>query len=309
MTIQPNPNAAALMGALVADAATMGLHWIYDPARIVEVGGDGPAFTPPDAANFEGVPAYFAHGARASGDLSQYGEVLALAMKSIEDAGVFDAANYQDAYVAHFGPGGPYVGYIDRPTRGTLANISADQRAPSGVDDDQLPALAALPAIIAQSCGGADFHAQIKTALSVTHVNEAATHYALILADLLADVLSGTGLDAALKTAAKREPLLQSALDALEADSTAYGEITGRACHLYQGMPLAFHILTRTDNFSDAINANIRAGGDNCGRSIIIGSLAGAAYGVQDIPLDWLLQTSNAATYWSLGQKISTPRE
>jgi len=76
MTTQPNPNAAALMGALVADAATLGTHWIYDPARIASISGNSPVFVPINAQNYDGVPAYFAHATRKDGDQSQYGEVL-----------------------------------------------------------------------------------------------------------------------------------------------------------------------------------------------------------------------------------------
>ncbi len=304
MTTQPTPKSAALLGALVADAATLGVHWIYDPARIAQVADGNPAFVPIDGANFEGVPAYFAHGARKDGDLSQYGEVLALAIRSIATAGDFDVSAYQEAFVAHFGAGGSYTGYIDRPTRGALENIAADQRAPSGTDDDQHPALATLPAIIARYHGESALNAQAKAAMQVTNVNAAADHYAGIFIDLLVDILSGTPLQQALKGAATREPLLQAALDSEEASSTAYGEITGRACHLHQGMPLAFHILARTENYQSAVEANILAGGDNCGRSILIGSLAGAAYGLSDIPLEWILNTNDARVIWPLAKKI-----
>ena len=30
-------NSATVLGALVADSASLGLHWIYDPARIAEI--------------------------------------------------------------------------------------------------------------------------------------------------------------------------------------------------------------------------------------------------------------------------------
>ena len=304
MTTQTKPEAGALMGALVADAATLGLHWIYDPARIADVGGDSPAFTPIDPANFEGVPAYFAHAARSDGDLSQYGEVLALTIRHLQNNGAFDVARFQDAYAAHFGAGGSYQGYIDRPTRGTLENLSQDKRAPSGVDDDQHPALATLPAIIATMRNDSDFHQHIKAAVHVTNVNTAADHYTGIFADLLADVLSGTELNTALTAAASKEPLLQTALDTDETDSTAYGQITGRACHLHEGMPLSFHILSRTNSYQSAVEANILAGGDNCGRALIVGSLAGAAYGVSAIPLEWLLKTNAAASNWTAVKKI-----
>lgn len=298
MITQPNPDAAALMGALVADAATLGVHWIYDPERIAEIAGNTPAFTPINAANFEGVPAYFAHAARKDGDLSQYGEVLALAVRSIAQNDGFDVTQYQDAFAAHFGAGGAYQGYIDRPTRGTLANIASDQRDPSGIDDDQHPALASLPAIVARYRTQTDLSTQVNRAVQVTNVNRAADHYAAIFADLLVSILDGTQLPDALDVAAKREPLLQAALDSPEQNSTFYGQTTGRACHLHEGMPLAFHILSRTDSYQAAIEANILAGGDNCGRAILIGSLAGAAYGLSAIPLDWILATNVSREIW-----------
>jgi hypothetical protein len=304
MTTQPNPKTAAMMGALVADAATLGHHWNYDPARIADVSGDTPAFTPIDAKNFEGVPAYFAHAAKQDGDLSQYGEVLSLAMRSIAGNSGFDVTLYQDAFAAHFGMGGSFHGYIDRPTRGTVENILADKRTPSGIDDDQHPAIATLPAIVARYHGATDFHAQVQNAVHVTNVNDTADHYTLIFADTLADVLSGTSLPDALKTAATREPLLQAALDTPEQGCVAYGEITGRPCRLPQGTPLAFHILSRTSSYQGAINANILAGGDNCGRAIMIGALAGAAYGIDAIPVEWMLATNNASALLTLSKKI-----
>lgn len=304
MTTLPNPKTAAMMGALVADAATLGHHWNYDPARIADVSGKTPAFTPIDAKNFEGVPAYFAHAAKQDGDLSQYGEVLSLVMRSIAANNGFDVTLYQDAFAAHFGMGGSFHGYIDRPTRGTVDNILADKRTPSGIDDDQHPAIATLPAIVARYHGATDFHAQVKRAVHVTNVNEAADHYTLIFADMLADVLSGTSLPDALHNAATRDPLLQAALDTPEQDSVAYGEITGRPCHLNQGMPLAFHILSHTTSYQDAINANILAGGDNCGRAIMVGALAGAAYGIDAIPIEWVIATNNASALLTLSKTI-----
>ena len=58
-----NENSSLLLGVLVADAACLGLHWIYNVDRIAEVTerqGGQCAFTPVEARNFEGVKT-FAH--------------------------------------------------------------------------------------------------------------------------------------------------------------------------------------------------------------------------------------------------------
>lgn len=282
---------AALMGALTADAAGLGLHWLYDVNRIAQVTGDGPAaFTPINAANFEDTKGYFAHAARKDGQLSQYGETLLLVMRSIAENDGFDVASYQTAFSAHFGPGGAFVGYIDRPTRGTLENIAAEKTAPSGIDDDQHPAITTLPAIMARY--GND-PAMLKAAREVTNVNDVATHYAGIIAQTLAAVIDEISLKDALAQAANSEPLLQAALDS-GADPVTYGETTSRACHLGQGTPLSWRILAHTTSYQEAVETNIRAGGDSAGRAMIVGALAGAAYGMGAIPKDWINKTQNA---------------
>lgn len=292
---------SALIGALVADAAGLGLHWLYDVDRLAQVVGDGPAaFTPINAANFKDTKGYFAHANRRDGQLSQYGETLALAMRSIADNTGFDTANYQTAFTAHFGPGGTYIGYIDRPTRGTLENLAAGQTHPSGIDDDQHPAIATLPAIVARY--GND-KAMLKAAREVTNVNTVADHYAELIALTLQAVINGAPLADALASAAKKEPLLQAALDT-DIDPVTYGETTNRACHLPQGTPLSWRILSHTTSYQEAIETNIRTGGDSAGRAMILGAVAGAAYGVDAIPKDWLNRTTDAVALTKLAHSL-----
>lgn len=312
-----NP-AACLMGALVADAAALGLHWIYDPARIDAVAKTrgAAAFTPINPAHFDGVPAYFAHGQRQNGALTQYGEALHLMIQSlIATNGSFNESQYHAAYAAHFGPGGTYIGYIDRPTRGTLANLAAGQTGPSGVDDDQLPATATLPAIILATLGHPDATATVHAAIRVTNVNDTATAYGLAFTNLLTQILNGTPLARALKTTADAATGslgadLQQALSAAQS-STDYAETTGRACHLPMALPLAFHILANTSSFAAATEANIRAGGDSAGRAILIGAVLGAVHGIggeTGIPADYLLNLQNAGALWQNCQSLANLR-
>jgi len=65
----------ALSGALVADAASLGLHWLYEPRQITKLEACGNLlFREPDAAVYENQKAFFAQGDRKSGQLSHYGE-------------------------------------------------------------------------------------------------------------------------------------------------------------------------------------------------------------------------------------------
>ena len=298
------------MGALVADAASLGCHWIYDVARLADIAeaNDGrTAFTPIDAENYAEVQAYFAHGQRSDGMLTQYGETLRLTNRSmIEHGGKFECEDYQKDYAEVFGPGGTYRGYIDAATAGTLKNISNDVLDPSGIDDHQHPAITRLPAIALAYGGDEDFNDQVETAIRVTNLHKEALSYGLLFAQMLNRVLEGAEINEAMDLAAEdatgdAKRLLHDALSATEQNSIAYGETTGRACYLNMGMPLMFHILKQTNSFEEAIEANNLAGGDNAGRAIMIGALMGARHGIAGeagIPLSWILRTHDADEIW-----------
>lgn len=290
----------SLKGALVADAASMGVHWIYDidrVAKIAKANGGSLAFVPVDKKTHENTKGYFAHPNRLKGTNTQYGEVLRTAIASIlANSGKFNVANYQKDFIAHFGPGGTYIGYIDYATRGTLANLAAENVDPSGTDDTQLPAIASLAAVIAAD------PSSVEAAVRVTNNNDYSVNAGQVFAHLLSAILNGAELKDALDEAAnigdeEFSELLRTALTSEETDSVAYGQITGRACNLVMSIPLSFHILKNTNSFESVIEANSLAAGDNAGRSIVLGAVAGAYYGLNNdkgIPTKWIDKLADA---------------
>ena len=306
-----SPNADLLLGALVADAACLGLHWIYNVDRVAEVTArqNGQcAFTPVEARNFEGVKT-FAHKDRENGMFTQIGEVLRLAIQSMNaNGGKFDVPEYQSAFAAFFGAGGGYQGFIDGPTRGALANIAAEV-TPSGIDDNQTPALARLPAILVGYHGQDQLPDMIKLAMEVTNVNAEATAFSNVFADLAARIMNGESLDTALQAAANasddiaKAPLL-NALNATEDDSVVFAGIDGlmgRACYLPVAAPVMFHILARSASYQEAVERNILAAGDTAGRAIMIGAIMARVHGVatpKGVPLSWILQLKDGAEVW-----------
>lgn len=121
--------AAGLAGGWVADAASLGLHWLYDSNRILEVGGQAPEFLPPRAEYFGKGFGFFAHGGKQAGDVSHYGaatKVLTDSLLACE--GELNVRNYQRSFLTYFGPGGDWQGYIDNPTRITLQNLVATEQ-------------------------------------------------------------------------------------------------------------------------------------------------------------------------------------
>lgn len=318
VSMQLSPRVGAALGPIVADAATLGLHWLYDPARLAEIAAAGGpiAFREPNAADYAGVRGYFAHGGKRAGDLSGYGETAALVLTHVaQHGGRFERSAYQQAWLKLFGPGGAFVGYADKPTRLTAAKLLAIDKpdawpARSGADDDQLPALECVGAIVAAHRGdAASLERVIEEAVAVTNDNPLAIDGALVTARALAAVLAGKALRTALDDAARSagsvlRPLLVEALGLPKLDAVGAAAKFGAPCHMHQGLPVAFHILAHATSFTRAIEANILASGDSCGRAMAVGPIAAAA--LRDIPASWLARVNGMAGFAQAAERLDS---
>jgi ADP-ribosylglycohydrolase len=125
---------AAVLGAVTADCASLGAHWVYDQAKIAEVvaaAGGAPEFVPCQTAY---------HAARQPGDTTMLGETALVTLRSLADKKAWNRADFGAKFLGTFGPGGSYVGYADGVVKGTVMNIlsmQVQQRAvltpPAGV--------------------------------------------------------------------------------------------------------------------------------------------------------------------------------
>ncbi len=356
----------AVLGALVADAASMGFHWLYDPERIRQLCPHTPEFREPSINDFEGAAGYFAHASKQAGDLSQYGDQALVMLRSlVASNGHYIKAHYESQFCDHFGYGGEYIGYIDRPTRDTLNNVTwaerqALERSRSipfdgdegtrntmitkvlacvkqfqgtelaqkldaavrethnddtlanyaqaiademqsitgfhGANDDQLPALAKLPALVALYAGKAELPELVESAVRVTNNNDLAVQFGLATAAILEASLAGTDIETAIATgcadaAAEVQALVNKALSLQDQDNAAVTDKFGKACSLVYGVPSLAHNLVTASSFTEAVRRNIYAGGDSCGRAIPLGAVLGATYGLggdKGIPEQWV---------------------
>ncbi|MBT3425348.1 MAG: hypothetical protein HOL98_02530 [Gammaproteobacteria bacterium] len=362
----------AIMGAFVADAAALGFHWLYSQTRILKLASEEPEFREPDESDFAGNVGYFAHPGKRVGQLSQYGEQCWVMLKSMLDSdGRYDKGAYQVAFRDHFGYGGKFAGYIDRPTRETLDAIyrgeyealqrangvpfSGDARQKStvlvkilaaakrfhgerlqqeaiyitspmqgseaclgyareiiqalqagvefpGAIDEQLPAVSKLPALIARYAGHPDLLGHVESAIRVTNNTPRAINFGMICTQLLDAIIAGEDIDSAIAAGlAVASDSNHSSLQSALASNGSVPELTrevGMHCDLGAGVPSVLFNLKSTSSFVDAIRANIYAGGDNCGRAIILGAVCGGLYGVggpSGIPTSWIAKLENQA--------------
>ncbi|PHQ24831.1 hypothetical protein CLH62_10710 [Marinobacter guineae] len=183
---------AALSGGWVADAASLGLHWLYDSQRIQEVGGESPEFLPPKADYFKGGFGYFAHDGKQSGDSSHYGAATGVLTDSLlAGRGELNIRDYQRRFRAFFGPGGQWQGYIDNPTRVTLNNLNtieqkaieqAQSSTTADLTDEQKRILVQKVLPYTRSLSGDQLAKPVRRAIDLTYheteVQEAGVHLA-----------------------------------------------------------------------------------------------------------------------------------
>jgi len=303
-TVTLEPRIAAIMGALVADSAALGLHWLYDPERIAQLEKTKEiVFLSPNPEDYADVKGFFAHGNKVSGDSSGYGEICLLMLKHYAAHGEFNRIAYQIEFRNLFGPGGKYSGYVDSPTRQTLLklipSIPEDFPEISGADDDQFAALAAIPIVTVTHHGTLDaLMTKIEQVVRITNDNTVAVAAAQYASAVLHDVLNGSSVQNALEQSLQYAgeqltPLLKEALAMESLNSVVIAERFGSACHVMEGLPVIAHIAQHATSFQQAVEANIRAGGDSCGRSIMLGAIAAASTALNGednaaIPLSWL---------------------
>ncbi|GAA3532214.1 ADP-ribosylglycohydrolase family protein [Zobellella aerophila] len=290
-----------LLGVLVADAASLGLHWLYDRERIAEVvqREGGCVFLTPNAADYRGVAGYFGYPDKGSGDLSGYGETALLAAEVVATESGWNSAAYRQAFVRYFSAGGRYQGYIDQPTRALLTALQGpaeDWPPESGCDDEQTPALATIPALCACYSDLSELKLRVKAATAVTHRLPEVQQAGQALAHGLNLLLRGAPLEQALQAVNDSLPgeWQARARSACEGRPglNELAEQWGTGCGLHESLPLSLALIKRADSYSRAITDNILLGGDSCGRALLVGALAAAHWGMGEkgIPVGWLLR-------------------
>jgi ADP-ribosylglycohydrolase len=354
-----------ILGALVADAATMGFHWLYSQKRILKLAPERPEFRDPSAEDYRGNVGYFAHPLKKAGEFSHYGEQCLVMLDSmVKNSGRYNRQRYQEQFRTHFGYGGEFVGYIDRPTRQTLDTIyrtehealehansiayKGDSRQKQGlltkvlaaakryqgekllseaqhfaestsdpdearqyiqalVDalgesadfpgaiDEQLPAVSKLPPLVAVHADSSELLSACTSAIKVTNNTPRAIDYGMVCSEMMRAVVQGESVASAIDVGiAAATDTTRDQLEAVLRLDYSVSEMTteyGLHCDLGSGIPSVVFNLKSATSYVEAIRRNILAGGDNCGRAIVLGAVCGSFFGTggdSGIPEEWL---------------------
>ncbi|WOG28776.1 ADP-ribosylglycohydrolase family protein [Endozoicomonas sp. 8E] len=292
----------SVIGALVADAAAMGFHWLYDQALIAKYGGENPEFHTPVRAEYEDK-GYFAHEGKQAGEFSHYGAQLLSMQDAIIANGHYSELGYIESFQKWFDFGGQWQGYTDHPTRETLLTLHQrksreEPLSACGADDTQNPALSKLPPLISAHGQDQDLMEKVESAVRVTNNSDVAVSYARAVATMIKSAHKCHSPELCVEQAKEVSVDIAKAINIAESMLSRRPKEVAQEVGMHCGLDASFivitHLLLQAENYEKTVRENIYCGGDSCGRAIPLGAILSACFFGSDkaMPTSWIARTS-----------------
>lgn len=306
----------AHVGALVADAVAMPVHWYYDTAALDR---DYPlldGYVAPrnphsgsilwrshyqprnekgdilrEQAQYWGQRGIHYHQFLKAGENTVNYQLARELHRFVTDRGGYDA----DAWLARYiecllTPGWHRDTYLEEYHRAFFDHY-AQGKAPRacGIEDIHIGGIATVPALVAAlaeiGLATGEIETTIREHVALTHRAKAVDQAALALTRMLLSLAGGASLESALRNHAtgwiglgKLESLAE------KPDREIIGRLFSPACYLPESFTASLALVWKyRDDFSGGVLANARCGGDSCHRGAVVGGLLGAALGVPEI--------------------------
>ncbi|GMF22396.1 unnamed protein product [Phytophthora lilii] len=300
---------AAVTGAFVADAATMGLHWIYDADKMKQLaaarGAAGPEFYEPPACPFYSYE---------SGALSPYGDEILPLLQDVAQRGEFVP---EDFAMTSYRAAKVYTGRLNSVFKEMVVKGDAGKKYPELASPSKdLHGGIKAPVLVARYFEDTELLVQkAREAARVHEIGAEAEDAAVASALLVQQVVQGVSVADAIAALTSHEAVsadtrasIQLVIDAVKAktfsDATAAVAHFGKPCSLPGVLQGSVFVLLTSSNYVEALRANMLAGGDNCSRAIVIGAVTAAAQGGDVIPDEWKQKTKIYAEIQALAGKI-----
>ena len=278
---------AMVLASFVADALSLGVHWIYNTNVIDKKWGRVEGYIKPER------PTY--HPTKDIGELTHYGDQTLLLLKSIAGNAGFDINRFASHWQEFFKS---YEGYFDGATKATLENFSAGKSPlEAGSESDDLAGASRIsPLAYMYRNDLENLIAAARAQTALTHNNPEVIEVADYIGRVVFLVLDGqaptSAINQILEEKFNREPYVNWVTDGLNsagADTRQTMLDFGQMCEVEAAFPCAIHLIARYENnLEEGLIENVMAGGDSAGRGLIAGMVLGAHLGIEAIPQKWL---------------------
>jgi len=277
---------AMVLASFVADALSLGPHWMYDPQKIEEKFGRVDRLTAPLPKSF--------HNTKEKGQFTHYGDQMMVLLASAAEKGAFDLKDFSDRWRRLFEN---YDGYFDGATKSTLANYEKGKSPEeAGSSSDDLAGASRVAPLVCLYRNDPDKLAESAEAQTrMTHADPATVESAAYFARVGQAVLEGAAPVEAMKSVAEAHfdvsPVsawLQKGLATVDRDSVEVIGEFGRSCHTGEMFPGVVHLIAKYENdLKEALIQCVMTAGDSAARGALVGMVLGARHGIDDLPREW----------------------
>ena len=278
---------AGVMAAFAADALALGVHWVYDTARIKERYGRLDHLTAPEIAPF--------HKKRQKGDFTHYGDQMQVLLESVHHCSGFELKDFSARWQALFDR---YDGYLDKATKTTLSHFQAG-RSPdnAGSNSTDLGGAARMvPIALFHGSDTGTFIDSARQQTAMTHNHPLVVDTARFFALAALETAGGSDPATALRSAAGQLPsgsvvtdLVARGFASVEKQTSQVISGFGQACDTTEALPGTIHLIARyPKDLKTALIENIMAGGDSSARGILCGFILGIHNGLNAVPRQWM---------------------
>jgi len=291
---------SVLIAAFVADAYSLGGHWIYDSNQIRQQ-------LNADRLHNLNDPLSKYHAGKKAGDFTHYGNQLLASLKNIAKEKAFNSKSWFASWLECV-QSNNNSDYVDHSSKNVMENIKAGKiggelEASSDAKDNAC-CVRFLPLLGVHS-EEEGLVKDVRKQISMIYRSEDAQDMGELFARTLHSILreKKAPIDA-LQLAVEKLPRLQDRVNkgiesgqaGLE-DATAASEFK-TSCDLNTGIPLICHFITKYSSIpgiEKALEGNMLIGGDSASRAIVIGAILTAYQGADAVPERWFLQLNRKA--------------
>lgn len=269
-----------VLTSLVADAYSLGAHWVYDENQLINLDVNWDELNDPKA---------IWHKEKKAGEFTHYGDQTLWLYEYLQGKDKFDSKDYISYWAKKVEV---YNGYIDGATRESLENVKNDV-SPSGSLSTDLSVIGRITPLLLVSNSKEDFLENVEALIKLTHNSSQALNAGRFFALLLVDVLEGKKILSSIEALKDKfdssiQGYITKAIESKNSDSFTTIREFGPACDIDGGFAGVIHLLVKYDNLKDMLIANAKAGGDTSSRAMIASSIFMAQSKMNQIPASWL---------------------
>ncbi len=295
---------AMVLASFVGDSLALGVHWIYDTARIEKEFGRVNRLLKPASDSY--------HHTKQRGEFTHYGDQTFVLLESLAAKRGFDLDDFATRWRRLFED---YDGYYDQATKATLQNFSLDKRpVDAGSPSNDLSGASRIAPLVFSYQDDLDTLVEAaKDQTRMTHNNPNVIDGAEFFARVSWLVLRGTPPIVAIEEVSNerfdKSPLSQWVRDGIEsktAESVSAIARFGQSCHVDDAFAGVVHLVAKYENaLEEALVQAVMAGGDSAGRGLVVGMVLGAHLGEQALPEQWISGLQRRGEILDLLDKIA----